>query len=581
MSIQQTQTLQIDIQGPANVPTIEVADGPVTVGRHANNQVVLGDAQASRAHCVLEPAKGKSGGFQVRDLNSSNGTYLNGQRVTGAAPLKPGDVVTIGATRLVARDPLAAPAAVEEVDELSEADVVEEFVQVQDSERITLGNAEGDYEEALVAMAAALPAGEFAEHEIALANAKGRIVHEAGTQERRAGARRDIVGIFRLVLLNAFRSRTTDIHLEPRKDGYIVRLRLDGVLVDACTLPHQTGVRLASLVKVLGEIDLAMRDSIQEGSFSSRVPSGKDVGGFRRVDYRVSFAPAVFGQKLVLRVLDTANAPSKINDLGLPLFMGKALAEAISQDAGMVLVAGPTGSGKTSTLYSLIRSIDSSQRNVVTIEDPVEIQLDGVTQIQVDDAGGKSFGNILRSVLRQDPDVILVGEIRDGETARIAMQAAITGHLVFSTVHTKDTAGSIFRLLDLGCEPYMVGQGLHMVVAQRLVRTLCPNCKRPVKPTPQQLEQLGPKYANLQRLFEPGGCKRCLGTGYFGRRAVFELLENNDKLKDTILRSPTIQDVYEAATNGGGQFQRLMQSGYDLAARGVVSLTEVERAVGR
>jgi type II secretory ATPase GspE/PulE/Tfp pilus assembly ATPase PilB-like protein len=259
--------------------------------------------------------------------------------------------------------------------------------------------------------------------------------------------------------------------------------------------------------------------------------------------------------------------------------MARQIAEAIAQDAGMILVAGPTGSGKTTTLYSLLRSIDYSQRNVMTIEDPVEIQLDGITQIPVDEAHGKSFAAILRSALRQDPDVILVGEIRDAETARTAMQAAITGHLVFSTVHTKDTAGTIFRLMDLGVEPYMIGQGLHMVVAQRLVRNLCPSCRKPVAPTPEQLKVLGEKYANLKRLYEPQGCKKCLGTGYFGRRAVFELLSTSDKLRDVILTQPTIKGIHEAMAET--QFVRLIDTGYDLAAKGLVSMQEVERAVGK
>jgi type II secretory ATPase GspE/PulE/Tfp pilus assembly ATPase PilB-like protein len=244
----------------------------------------------------------------------------------------------------------------------------------------------------------------------------------------------------------------------------------------------------------------------------------------------------------------------------------------------MVLVCGPTGSGKTTTLYSLLRSIDVSQRNVVTIEDPVEIQLEGVTQIPVNDAQGSSFSALLRSVLRQDPDVILVGEVRDPETARIAMQAAITGHLVFSTVHSRDSVGSVFRLLDLGVEPYMVAQGLHLVLAQRLVRQLCPHCRVPSAPKPDELKRMGPAAEGVKKLYNPGTCLRCLNTGFHGRRAVFELLTATDQLRDAVLRKATLQDINAAVATT--KFETLLQTGYQLVADGITSLSEVEHAIG-
>src|SRR5205814_504517 len=251
----------------------------------------------------------------------------------------------------------------------------------------------------------------------------------------------------------------------------------------------------------------------------------------------------------------------------------------IQQDSGMVMVSGPTGSGKTTSLYALVRSIEVSRRNVVTIEDPVEIQLEGVTQIPVSEEKEKSFSQLLRSVLRQDPDVLLVGEVRDAETARIAMQAAITGHLVFSTVHTKDTVGTIFRLLDLGVEPYLVGQGLHVVLAQRLVRQLCPFCKKPVAPTPEQRQMMGPEFDSVQKVFMPGGCIKCLGTGYSGRRAFFEMMRNNDELRDVILKAPTMLEI--ATVLSKQKFVKLSHSGYQLVADGVVPFAEIDRAVGR
>ncbi len=340
--------------------------------------------------------------------------------------------------------------------------------------------------------------------------------------------------------------------------------------------PTKVGHRLATLIKVMCDLDIAQKNMIQEGHFAARVPA---VGPPRRVDYRVSFAPAVYGQKCVMRVLDTANAPLRAGDLNLPRWMLQELADSIKQDAGMILVAGPTGSGKTTSLYSLVRSIEVARRNVVTIEDPVEIQLEGVTQIPVDEAQDRSFAQLLRSVLRQDPDVILVGVIRDAETARVAMQAAITGHLVFSTIHTKDTLGTIFRLLDLGVEPYLVAQGLHIVLAQRLVRQLCPYCKRAADITPEQRQAMGMMVEAVNKIFAPAGCQRCLGTGYSGRRAFFELLRVSEELRDVILRAPTSSELNSVLERQ--QFERLQQSGYQLVADGVVAFAEIERAVGR
>jgi type II secretory ATPase GspE/PulE/Tfp pilus assembly ATPase PilB-like protein len=245
----------------------------------------------------------------------------------------------------------------------------------------------------------------------------------------------------------------------------------------------------------------------------------------------------------------------------------------------MVLVCGPTGSGKTSSLYSVVRSLDLGQRNVVTIEDPVEIQIEGVTQLPVDEEKGKSFAELLRTVLRQDPDVILVGEIRDAETARTAMQAAITGHLVFSTVHTKDTIGTVFRLLDLGVEPYLLTQALQLILAQRLVRKLCPQCKKATPITDAQRQRMGKAAEGVSTLYAPVGCYRCLNTGYAGRRAVFEMLNTNEELRDAIISSPTSASISKALT--GHRFQKLQISAYELVASGEVAFDEADRAVGR
>ena len=446
------------------------------------------------------------------------------------------------------------------------------------------GEDAAKYEAALDALAESLPDKPFSELDLALISARGQVMHpatKASKDPAKKKNKREAVDILRLLLLICTRSRATDIHLEPKTDSYQIRIRIDGIMVDVSKLPNDIGVRLSALVKVLSDIDISQRTNVQEGHFAARIPGaqGGNSGGFRRADYRVSFAPAMFGQKLVVRIFDAANAPLKIENLQLPPWMLDAVKHELTKEAGMLMVCGPTGSGKTTTLYALVRSSDLTRRNVVTIEDPVEVQLEGATQIQVDESQGKTFSTLLRSVLRQDPDAIMVGEIRDTETARIAMQAAITGHLVFSTVHTTNTIGSIFRLLDLGVEPYLVAQGLHVVLAQRLVRQMCQFCRRPVKATASDLEKMGEAGKGVTNIYVPRGCPRCLGTGYAGRRAFFELLRTTDELRDVITTSRTMDDIKKVLT--AGHFVRLEQGGYQLVADGIASLEEIETAVGR
>jgi type II secretory ATPase GspE/PulE/Tfp pilus assembly ATPase PilB-like protein len=258
--------------------------------------------------------------------------------------------------------------------------------------------------------------------------------------------------------------------------------------------------------------------------------------------------------------------------------MHETLIRASDMDSGVVLVVGPTGSGKTTTLYALLRTLDTAQRNVTTIEDPVEIQLPGVTQLPVNDDQGNTFAALLRSVLRQDPDVILVGEIRDPETAKIAMQASITGHLVFSTLHTRDTIGTIFRLLDLGVEPYMLAQGLNIVLAQRLIRQLCPHCKKPTKLSGPELERIKAVIPDFKQAFARKGCPHCMNTGFSGRRGIFELLSTNDQLRDAILHNRSNAAIQQALMGSG--FTRLTHHGYQLVSEGLTTMDEVEKAVG-
>ncbi|HEY8669093.1 MAG TPA: ATPase, T2SS/T4P/T4SS family [Tepidisphaeraceae bacterium] len=574
----------LDIQTPEGHRQQALGRAPVTIGRHVGNLIILPDTMASRYHAVVEKVGGE---FQLRDLGSRNGTLLNGRPVQSAI-LSPGDVIRIGECEMTFMLPgleVLLPASAheapgdrryEEAETLTEADIVEEFhsrdYSLDDDAPVPVvqDQPREDVEKVLERLSASLPSAAVPEEGIALLNARGKIIHEAGPA--RKGGKRDPVDVFRLLLSICSRTRATDIHLEPKEDHFQLRLRIDGSMTTIAEMAPEMGTRFAALVKVLCEMDLGQRNVMQEGHFAAKLPT-------HRVDYRVSFAPSVYGQKLVIRILDTANAPLKIEDLQMPQWMKDDLQTVLQQEAGMVLVAGPTGSGKTTSLYALVRSSDIKRRNMVTIEDPVEVQIPGVTQIQVDEGAGNSFSNLLRSVLRQDPDTILVGEIRDSETARIAMQASITGHMVFSTIHTKDTVGTIFRLLDLGVEPYLIAQGLHRVLAQRLARQLCRFCKVQQRPTPEQLIKMGGAARSLTRIFVPRGCPRCLGTGFFGRRAFFELLATTDELRDLIGQGPTQAQVQQAL--GGAGFTTLLQSGYHLVAEGVVAFDEIDRALGK
>ena len=609
----------IDLNSPRGQKQLPIGAGPVTVGRNFTNLLVVEDDQASRFHCVVEKIPE---GFRVRDLDSRNGTRVNGKPVKSAV-LKPGDAIQIGKTTLTLRVPssvktvpsrhTAPPApepvsenfdfiAEDEIEEIEEVDASDEIgadeipEQTEEPDELAVFDDEdamavdvsddvdvqvplGDYEQAMLRMSDLLPDKPFDADDITLINARGVVAH-AGRGMQASGKRKaesvgETVGLWRLVLLICFRSRASDIHVEPRNEDTQVRIRVDGTMVDVVTTPKDVGVKLTSLVKILSDIDISQRNSIQEGHFTAKVP---EHGQMRRVDYRVSFAPAMFGQKLVVRIFDTASAPLHLSDLKLPEWMHDEIKRAIEGDSGMILVCGPTGSGKTTTLYSLLRDIDSGERNVLTIEDPVEVQLDRITQIPVKDDQGNTFSALLRSVLRQDPDAIMVGEIRDAETARIAMQAAMTGHLVFSTVHARDTIGTVFRLLDLGVEPYLVSQGLHVVLAQRLVRRLCTYCKKAVRPTQHQLDRMGQAGQGCTKIFTKVGCPRCMKTGYAGRCGVYELLVTSEKLRDVLMKSPNMGDIQNAL--GGTKFVKLSQSGYLLVAQGTSTFEEIDRAVG-
>lgn len=560
---------------------VRLGDGTVTLGRQKGNVIQLDDDRISRFHAVIES---RPDGLRLKDLGSRNGTRVNGKRVD-EWNLKDGDVITLGSHELTVSADDPAPGA--SMTGVAGTGASLPGVSIPGAagtgalragatphhqpERYELpGEAAGAAPaRALAQLADSLPSKPFEAGQIELRDARGRVAHAVQSADS-GEAPAEAVTLLRLMLLVCFRTRASDVHIEPRQDGASVRIRVDGSMVEVCRLKKESATRLLSMIKVLGDIDIAQRNVVQEGSFSVRVPD-------RRVDYRLSFSPSLHGQKLVMRVLDAANSPRYLWDLKLPEPVFRELERSMRRDSGMVLVCGPTGSGKTSTLYAILRSIDATERNVVTIEDPVEIQLENITQMPVDEERGNSFPALLRSTLRQDPDVILVGEIRDQETARVAMQAAMTGHLVFSTVHSKDTVGTVFRLIDLGIEPFLVASGLQNLLAQRLVRTLCTFCRTATTPSVEQLREMGEEYSSLRTIYVANGCKRCLGTGFAGRRGVFELLTVSDPLREAIQKQnqPEIMSAARACV-----FKTLRQSGYQLVAEGVTTFDEVDRVVG-
>src|SRR5678816_1276523 len=327
-----------------------------------------------------------------------------------------------------------------------------------------------------------------------------------------------IINLVNVALLTAVRDKASDIHIEPHKNGTRIRYRIDGVLRDLMKPPAGMHAAIVSRVKVIGKMDIAEKRLPQEG----RV---RIIAEGREIDLRVSSMPTLLGEKLVLRILDKENLRVRMEDLGLRTETLVALKKILEQPHGLVLVTGPTGSGKTTTLYSALDLLRSPEVNIVTVEDPVEYQLDMVNQIQVHESIGFNFARALRSILRQDPDIIMVGEIRDQETARVAIQAALTGHLVLATLHTNDAAGAVARLVDMGIEAYLISGALQGVVAQRLARTICPACETKYHPHAHVLSDAG-LTNEVGRVFHKGaGCQQCHDSGFQGRVGVYELME--------------------------------------------------------
>src|SRR5688572_5361707 len=345
-----------------------------------------------------------------------------------------------------------------------------------------------------------------------------------------------IVRFVNLVLFQAVQDRASDIHFEPFEDEFKIRYRVDGALYEMTPPPKHLALPVISRLKVMANLNISERRLPQDGRISFQM-------GNRQVDLRVSTLPTQFGESVVLRVLDRSAVNLELESLGLPKYVYDYIGEAIQQPNGIFIVTGPTGSGKTTTLYSCLRRVNSIDVKLLTVEDPVEYDIDGIMQVAINDAQGMTFGKALRSFLRQDPDVIMLGEMRDLETSQIAIQASLTGHLVLSTLHTNDAPGAVTRLVDMGVEPFLISSTLMAVLAQRLVRTVCKKCRTPFEPTESQLRllNLSPHDIGDKVFYYGRGCSNCNDTGYKGRKGVFELLVVNEPVRNLINeRAPTV-----------------------------------------
>jgi type IV pilus assembly protein PilB len=377
-----------------------------------------------------------------------------------------------------------------------------------------------------------------------------------------------VIKLANLIILQAIKDRASDVHLEPFEKAMRLRYRIDGVLIDATPPPKQMQLALASRLKIMSNLDIAERRLPQDGRMRVKV-SGKDY------DLRVSALPTVHGEKLVLRVLDKSNLSASIDKLGLDEATFKQFKAAIDAPHGLILVTGPTGSGKTTTLYSALNELNNPTWNIVTVEDPVEFQIPGINQVPTKKEIGLTFANALRSILRQDPDIIMIGEIRDTETAEIAIEAALTGHQVLSTMHCNDAPGAIARLDDMGIAPFLISSSVILSCAQRLMRRICSHCKEPVTYPAKMFEDLAidPALFDGVQLYRGRGCDRCKNSGYVGRMAIIEVMTISDQIRKLIIARASTREMGKVAINQGMKTLRMV--GLDRARDGVSTLEQV------
>ena len=377
-----------------------------------------------------------------------------------------------------------------------------------------------------------------------------------------------IIKLVNHVFAQAVKSQASDIHIEPYQQHLQVRFRLDGVLHNVLSPPRRLHAAIVSRIKVMARLDIAEKRLPQDGRMEVKI-------GERLVDVRVSCLPTAFGERVVLRLLEKSGKLLSLGEIGLTSAALAEMKKLLQLSHGIILVTGPTGSGKTTTLYAALSYINSPDKNILTIEDPIEYQLDGIGQMQVNPKINLTFASGLRSMVRQDPDVILVGEIRDRETADIAIHAALTGHLVFSTLHTNDAASAVTRLIDMEIEPFLVSSAVQAIIAQRLVRVLCPQCKEPYEPEQAQWMELGLEKEGLGPIFRTKGCEKCLETGYRGRTGIYEFLRMTESIKGLVLQTSDANQISRAARKEG--MVSLRKDGIQKVIEGKTTISEVLR----
>ena len=399
-----------------------------------------------------------------------------------------------------------------------------------------------------------------------------RILSEIGDTEDLLENTSDapVVKLVNLMLSQAVKARASDIHIEHSHHKLKIRYRVDGILYDMLSPPKHIQSALISRIKIMASMNIAEKRLPQDGRIEIRIAD-------KNVDIRVSTIPVAFGERVVLRLLDKTKVLLKATDLGMPEGSLDRFDELIRTPHGIILVTGPTGSGKTTTLYAALSTINKTDINIITIEDPIEYQIDNIGQIQANSKIGLTFAKGLRSIVRQDPDVILVGEIRDLETAEIAIQSALTGHLVFSTLHTNDSASAVTRLIDMGIEPFLVTSSVTAIIAQRLVRVICENCRESYIPDPETLQNIGisPEMLRGKEVYCGRGCSACLNTGFKGRTGIFEIMVLDEKIKNLILKTPDSNAIKRLAIKQG--MSTLRQDGARKLLEGVTTVEEVFR----
>jgi type IV pilus assembly protein PilB len=396
---------------------------------------------------------------------------------------------------------------------------------------------------------------------------ESRVVEEAESEEA------PVVKLVNAILTEGVRSRASDITVEPQEDEVRVRYRIDGVYHEVMKMPKNVQLGVITRIKIMGGMDIAEKRVPQDGRISLIVDN-------KPVDYRVATFPTIHGETAVLRILQKESIMIKLDDLGFLPDGLERFKKSIMRPWGAVIVTGPTGSGKTTTLYASLNLINEVSRNIITVEDPVEYRLEGINQVQVNPKAGLTFAAALRSILRNDPDVVMIGEVRDVETAMIAVESALTGHLVLTTLHTNDAASAFTRLIEMGIEPFLISSAIDCVIAQRLARKLCEHCKEPYKPDREFLKFVGYSDEDIEKidvLYRPRGCDYCSGTGYKGRTGLIEVLMNSDNIRELILAKATTDEILEVALNEG--LVTMKRAGLIKAMAGETSVEEVLRVI--